>query len=123
MTKCRFWENRYQPIEYSLEDIQSTEGYFSLCLLKKGNAVLSIDGKRCYLSAPALLVLGSYAAGGQLYGKHNNNHKCKQFFHNKLLFQIDKMLFIGYTGIIAIIRLIVHFFLSMIFALSAIGEL
>ena len=75
------------------------------------------------MQSTALLVLGSYAAGGQLYGKHNNNHKCKQFFHNKLLFQIDKMLFIGYTGIIAIIRLIVHFFLSMIFALSAIGEL
>ena len=57
MTKCRFWEDRYLPIEYSLEDIQSTEGYFSLCLIKKGNAVLSIDGKRCYLSAPALLCL------------------------------------------------------------------
>ena len=57
MTKCRFWEDRYLPIEYSLEDIQSTEEYFSLCLIKKGNAVLSIDGKRCYLTAPALLCL------------------------------------------------------------------
>ena len=57
MTKCRFWENRYLPIEYSLENLQSKEGYFSLCLLKKGNAVLSIDGTKCYLSAPALLCL------------------------------------------------------------------
>ena len=57
MTKCRFWENRYLPIEYSLENMQSTEGYFSLCLIKKGNAVLSIDGTKCYLSAPALLCL------------------------------------------------------------------
>ena len=37
--------------------MQSTEGYFSLCLIKKGNAVLSIDGTKCYLSAPALLCL------------------------------------------------------------------
>lgn len=57
MTKCRFRENRYLPIEYSSENLQSKEGYFSLCLLKKGNAVLSIDGTKCYLSAPALLCL------------------------------------------------------------------
>ena len=57
MTKCRFWENRYLPIEYSLENLQSTEGYFSLCLIKRGNAVVSIDGIKCYLSAPALLCL------------------------------------------------------------------
>ena len=57
MTKCRFWENRYLPIEYSLENMQSTEGYFSLCLIKRGNAVVSIDGIKCYLSAPALLCL------------------------------------------------------------------
>ena len=57
MTKCRFWENRYLPIEYSLENMQSTEGYFSLCLIKRGNAVVSVDGIKCYLSAPALLCL------------------------------------------------------------------
>ena len=57
MTKCRFWENRYLPIEYSLENIRSKDGYFSLCLLKKGTAVLEIDGTRCYVSAPALLCL------------------------------------------------------------------
>ena len=28
MTKCRFWENRYLPIEYSSENLQSKEGYF-----------------------------------------------------------------------------------------------
>lgn len=57
MTKCRFWENRYLPIEYSTEQLQSENGYFSLCLLKKGTAVLELDGERCYLSAPALLCL------------------------------------------------------------------
>ena len=57
MTKCRFWEDRYLPIEYSLKDIRNEYGYFSLCLLKKGTAVLEIDGERCYVSAPALLCL------------------------------------------------------------------
>ena len=57
MTKCRFWEDRYLPIEYSLKDIRNEYGYFSLCLLKKGTAVLEIDGDRCYVSAPALLCL------------------------------------------------------------------
>lgn len=57
MTKCRFWEDRYLPIEYSIENIRSEDGYFSLCLLKKGTAVLDIDGERCYVSAPALLCL------------------------------------------------------------------
>ena len=57
MTKCRFWEDRYLPIEYSIENIRSEDGHFSLCLLKKGTAVLEIDGERCYVSAPALLCL------------------------------------------------------------------
>ena len=57
MTKCRFWENRYLPIEYSTEKIQSENDYFSLCLITKGTAVFEIDGLRCYLSAPALLCL------------------------------------------------------------------
>lgn len=57
MTKCRFWEDRYLPIEYSLNDIRSKVGYFSLCLLTKGTAVLEIDCERCYVSSPALLCL------------------------------------------------------------------
>lgn len=57
MTKCRFWENRYLPIEYRLDDIQNTDSYFSLCLLKKGTIVLEIDCERCYVSSPALLCL------------------------------------------------------------------
>ena len=55
MTKCRFWENRYLPIEYSLDKIQSNEGFFSLCLVKKGVATLEIDNEKCYLSAPAMI--------------------------------------------------------------------
>lgn len=55
MTKCRFWENRYLPIEYSLDKIQSNEGFFSLCLVKKGVATLEIDKEKCYLSAPAMI--------------------------------------------------------------------
>lgn len=57
MTKCRFWENRYLPIEYSIETIRNEDGYFSLCLLTKGTAVLNINGERCYISAPVLLCL------------------------------------------------------------------
>lgn len=56
MTKCRFWENRYLPIEYSLDKIQSNEGFFSLCLVKKCVATLEIDNEKCYLSAPAIRV-------------------------------------------------------------------
>lgn len=55
MTKCRFWENRYLPIEYSLDKIQSNEGFFSLCLVKKGVATFEIDNEKCYLSAPAMI--------------------------------------------------------------------
>lgn len=55
MTKCRFWENRYLPIEYSLDKIQNNEGFFSLCLVKKGIATLEIDNEKCYLSAPAII--------------------------------------------------------------------
>lgn len=57
MTKCRFWEDRYLPIEYSIKDIRNEHGYFSLCLLTKGTAVLDIDGERCYVSAPTILCL------------------------------------------------------------------
>lgn len=57
MTKCRFGEDRYLPIEYSMKDIRNDDGYFSLCLLTKGTAVLEIDGERCYVSAPAILCL------------------------------------------------------------------
>lgn len=57
MTKCRYCENRYLPIEYSLDTLQSNDGYFSLCLIRRGTAVLKIDGERCYLSAPALICL------------------------------------------------------------------
>lgn len=55
MTKCKFWENRYIPIEYSLEKISSEEKYFSLSLITKGTAILEINGERCYVSAPALI--------------------------------------------------------------------
>lgn len=57
MTKCRFWEDRYLPIEYSIKDISNEDGYFSLCLLTKGTAVIDIDGERCYVSAPAILCM------------------------------------------------------------------
>lgn len=57
MTKCRFWEDRYLPIEYSMNDIRNEYGYFSLCLLTKGTSVIDIDGERCYVSAPAILCL------------------------------------------------------------------
>ena len=57
MTKCRFWEDRYLPIEYSIKDIRNEHGYFSLCLLTKGTAVIDIDGERCYVSAPAILCM------------------------------------------------------------------
>ena len=73
MTKCRFRENRYLPIEYSLENLQSKEGYFSLCLIKKGNAVLSIDGTKCYLSAPALPE-SRQKSGNHKIGKASNEN-------------------------------------------------
>ena len=57
MTKCRFWEDRYLPIEYSIKDVRNEYGYFSLCLLTKGTSVIDIDGERCYVSAPAILCL------------------------------------------------------------------
>ena len=55
MTKCKHWENRYIPIEYSKDCVNQAENYFSLCLIKKGTAVVCVDGENCYISAPALL--------------------------------------------------------------------
>ena len=66
MTKCRFWEDRYLPIEYSMKDIRNENGYFSLCLLSKGTAVLDIDGERCFVSAPAILCLNPDRNAGVL---------------------------------------------------------
>ena len=57
MTKCRYWENRFIPIQYSLDFPSEIENYFSICLIKKGTAILSIDNEKCYVSAPALLCI------------------------------------------------------------------
>ena len=70
MTKCRFWENRYLPIEYSLDAVCGEEGYFSLCLIAKGSAVLEIGGERCYISAPALLCLNPSRKAAVLKSNH-----------------------------------------------------
>lgn len=59
MTKCKHWDNRYIPIEYCKNEIKTFENYFSICLIKKGTAVMNIDGERCYISAPALLCLNA----------------------------------------------------------------
>lgn len=55
MTKCKFWGDRYIPIEYSLDEIGNNSEFFSLCLIKKGTAILKIDNEKCYISSPALL--------------------------------------------------------------------
>ena len=57
MTKCKYWDNRYIEISYSVNLPEKSQSYFSICLLKKGTAVLSIDSEKCYVSAPALLCI------------------------------------------------------------------
>lgn len=57
MTKCRHFENRYIKIQYTLDFPSNLEHYFSICLIKKGTAVILIDSEKCYVSAPALLCI------------------------------------------------------------------
>lgn len=58
MIKCKYFENRNLPVEYSTERLfPSLSGYFTLALLFNGTAVLEIDNQRCFVSAPALLCL------------------------------------------------------------------
>lgn len=57
MTKCKYWDNRYIEISYSVNLPEKSQSYFSICLIKKGTAVLSIDSEKCYVSAPALLCI------------------------------------------------------------------
>lgn len=57
MTKCKYWDNRYIKIQYALDFPSNFEHYFSICLIKKGTAVILIDSEKCYVSAPALLCI------------------------------------------------------------------
>lgn len=56
MTKCKYWQGRVVPIEYSGNKIYDDSGnYFTLCLILQGTAVLDVNHRKCYISAPALL--------------------------------------------------------------------
>lgn len=57
MTKCKHFENRLIPIEYSFDLPSNSTNCFSVCLIKKGTAVLLIDNENCYVSAPVLLCI------------------------------------------------------------------
>lgn len=57
MTKCKYWDNRYIEISYSVNFPESSQNYFSICLIKRGTAVLSVNDEKCYVSAPALLCI------------------------------------------------------------------
>lgn len=56
MTKCRFFENRFVPIEYSTSALCGGD-YFALCMITKGTASIEIGGERCFVSAPVLLCI------------------------------------------------------------------
>lgn len=60
MTKCKYWQGRVVPIEYSDNKICDDSGkYFTLCLILQGTVVLDVNHRKCYISAPALLCFKS----------------------------------------------------------------